>query len=104
MDPLSHVYDPALIPGRRAPEGRSSLSSFLTQREQQILELIAKGMTNKGIAQELEVSEGTVKVHVRHILQKLGAGSRYQAAFIYFENLVVFLQEEIRRLRRYQAG
>lgn len=52
----------------------------LTERELEILALIAKGMSNKVIAAELEISEGTVKVHVKHLLRKLNLRSRVEAA------------------------
>jgi len=58
---------------------KSELDS-LTAREVEILECIAKGMSNKVIARELDISDGTVKVHVKHLLKKLGLRSRVEAA------------------------
>lgn len=52
----------------------------LTERESQILELVAQGLSNKIIAERLEISEGTVKVHVKHVLKKLNLHSRVEAA------------------------
>lgn len=52
----------------------------LTSRELEILKLIAKGMSNKLIARELDISDGTVKVHVKHLLKKLNFRSRVEAA------------------------
>ncbi len=52
----------------------------LTEREREILDLIAVGMSNKLIAQTLQITEGTVKVHVKHLLKKLGLHSRVEAA------------------------
>ncbi|MBS5491421.1 MAG: two-component system response regulator NarL [Sutterella wadsworthensis] len=52
----------------------------LTGREGDVLELIAKGCTNKVIARRLDITEGTVKGHVKHILKKLGCRSRVEAA------------------------
>lgn len=52
----------------------------LTEREQEILSLIAAGMSNKLIARELNITEGTVKVHVKHLLKKLNLRSRVEAA------------------------
>jgi ATP/maltotriose-dependent transcriptional regulator MalT len=57
----------------------SPLASVLTAREREVLELIAKGLRNREIAQELFISEVTVKAHVRNIMQKLGARSRTHA-------------------------
>jgi len=52
----------------------------LTKREIEILDLLAQGLTNKEIAEHLFLAESTVKVHVRHILRKLGVRSRTEAA------------------------
>jgi two-component system nitrate/nitrite response regulator NarL len=52
----------------------------LTERETQILALIAKGLSNKMIARKLDITEGTVKVHVKHLLKKLNLRSRVEAA------------------------
>jgi NarL family two-component system response regulator LiaR len=52
----------------------------LTPREREVLALIARGMPNKLIARELEISEKTVKTHVGHVLAKLGVTDRTQAA------------------------
>jgi DNA-binding NarL/FixJ family response regulator len=52
----------------------------LTRREREVLELIARGRSNKRIALELGISEKTVKTHVGHLLAKLGVADRTQAA------------------------
>lgn len=52
----------------------------LTQREREILRELAAGMPNKLIARKLEITEGTVKVHVKHLLKKLRLRSRVEAA------------------------
>ena len=54
----------------------------LTRREREVLELIARGRSNKRIALELEISEKTVKAHVGHLLAKLGVSDRTQAALL----------------------
>lgn len=54
--------------------------SQLSTREREILMLIAKGDSNKGIARQLDIAETTVKIHVQHILRKLNLTSRVQAA------------------------
>jgi ATP/maltotriose-dependent transcriptional regulator MalT len=52
----------------------------LSERELEILSLIARGASNKEIAGQLFIAEGTVKNHVTHILSKLGVRDRTQAA------------------------
>jgi DNA-binding NarL/FixJ family response regulator len=52
----------------------------LTAREQEVLDLIARGYANKRIARELGIAEKTVKTHVGHVLAKLGVADRTQAA------------------------
>ena len=57
-----------------------SLIEPLSQRELEVLQLLAQGKTNKDIASELYVATDTIKKHVTHILDKLGATNRTQAA------------------------
>ena len=52
----------------------------LTRRESEVLRQLALGLSNKEIAQALEISYETVKEHVQHILRKLGVADRTQAA------------------------
>ncbi|MBK7449652.1 MAG: response regulator transcription factor [Anaerolineales bacterium] len=60
----------------------SVLTGKLTERELDVLRLLAKGMTNSDIAAQLHLSEGTVRNHVSAILEKLGVSDRTQAAVI----------------------
>jgi two-component system, NarL family, response regulator LiaR len=64
------------VAGRPDPAPRTPL----TERELEVLALIAKGMANKLIARELGVAERTVKTHVSNVLGKLGVSDRTQAA------------------------
>ena len=66
----------------RAPESPEKL----TEREVDVLRLLAQGMANKEIAQALVIGEKTVKTHVSSILSKLGVASRTQAA-LYAANI-----------------
>lgn len=54
--------------------------SVLTPRETHILNLISQGLSNKMIANKLQITESTVKVHVKHLLKKLNLKSRVEAA------------------------
>ena len=58
----------------------------LTEREKDVLRLIARGLSNKGIGSDLEIAEGTVKVHVKRLLSKLGLKSRVEAAVFALEH------------------
>lgn len=72
------LADDLLLPA--APPGTAStLAEALTAREDEVLQLLAEGMTNRAIAQRLAISEHTVKFHVNAILGKLGAQSRADA-------------------------
>lgn len=78
---LSEAITEILATALRQPaKTPASQLNALTNREYEILSLIAKGMSNKVIARELDISDGTVKVHVKHLLKKLGLRSRVEAA------------------------
>ena len=64
----------------RAKNGHSNGQKPLTEREKEVLQLVAKGLSNKIIAQSLSVSEGTVKIHLSNIMSKLKVSSRTAAA------------------------
>lgn len=59
----------------------------LTAREQEVLEQLAKGASNKLIARELDLAESTVKLHIHHIIGKLGVSNRTEAAVAYVAGL-----------------
>ena len=65
--------------GSGQPSAAGEIES-LTPREIEVLSLLSQGQTNPQIAQNLEVSRGTVKIHVQHIISKLGVSDRTQAA------------------------
>ncbi|TLX56836.1 two-component system response regulator NarL [Stutzerimonas nosocomialis] len=85
LDPeLTQVLAEA-IRVRPKPSGQVQFAS-LTKREKEVLRLIAKGQSNKMIARKLGITEGTVKVHVKNLLHKLGLRSRVEAAVWILEN------------------
>jgi DNA-binding NarL/FixJ family response regulator len=75
------IIDPVLLNG--LPATRTNLtappSEALTPREMEVLRLLVEGLPNKGIAQQLQISDHTVKFHVNAIMGKLGAQSRTDA-------------------------
>ncbi len=73
------VIDSALTRGLVPPVSQDSESDPLTPREIEVLQLMAEGLPNKGIAARLAVSEHTAKFHVNAILRKMGAQSRTEA-------------------------
>ena len=78
---LSEAITQVLASAIRSPANKNQANAdSLTQRELEILKLIAKGLSNKLIARELNISDGTVKVHVKHLLKKLHLRSRVEAA------------------------
>ena len=66
--------------------GEENLLSYLTQREEEVLELLTQGVTYKGVAAKLFISETTVKTHVNNIFQKLQVNDRTQAVLYAINN------------------
>jgi DNA-binding NarL/FixJ family response regulator len=61
----------------------------LTDRENQVLKLIAAGLTNREISRSLEISESTVENHIHHIYEKLGISRRAQAVAYVFQSKMI---------------
>ena len=69
-----------------AANGEENLLDALTQREEEVLELLTQGITYKGVASKLFISETTVKTHVNNIFQKLQVNDRTQAVLYAINN------------------
>ena len=74
---------------RRSPSSLKGEIESLTDREADVLRLMARGLANQEIAEKLFVSEATVKTHVAHILDKLHVGNRVQAVVAAYESGLV---------------
>ena len=66
------ALDPKVVASLVSGRGDDNPLADLTEREREVLELMAEGLTNAGIAKRLYLSERTVEAHVRHVLMKLG--------------------------------
>jgi len=80
-DPGATRTSPLRIPRPAPPKALGEL----TERELEILRLIATGLSNAEIGRELFIGETTVKTHVTHILQKLGLRDRVQAVVLAYQ-------------------
>jgi two-component system nitrate/nitrite response regulator NarL len=76
---LAHLVRGDAVPDRKLKRPAMPFTA-LTPRELEILECVAGGLSNKMIAKALDITDGTVKLHVKGILRKLGMRSRVEAA------------------------
>ncbi|WP_394260712.1 two-component system response regulator NarL [Moraxella boevrei] len=83
---ISPALAPILAQAMRKPT-KNELNYDLTERELQVLHMISDGMSNKMIGNKLGIAESTVKVHVKHILGKIGLRTRVEAAVWAVNNL-----------------
>jgi NarL family two-component system response regulator LiaR len=90
----AYVGRPTLAPEAvqaliQPPSEAEILAADLTRREQEVLALLVKGMSNPEIAERLVISRSTVKVHISSILSKLGVSSRAEAIALAIQNKLV---------------
>ena len=76
---MFEVVSKGLLPNSESVQQGSHMVHELTCRQRQLMSLVAKGMTNKEIAANLQLSQFTVKNHIRRVMMHLRAGSRHQA-------------------------
>ena len=79
---MGEQYLPAGFMTAEEPQSKHPLAQKLTDRERQVLKGLTEGKANKEIARDLELSEPTIKLHVKTLYRKVGASNRTQAALI----------------------
>ena len=86
--PMSAEIARLVVEAFHRPVGNEASKAFnLSKRETEIVQLVAKGMANKEIAADLSISVETVRVHLKHIYEKLHVRSRTEAAMKYRDSL-----------------
>ena len=98
-----HYGEPSLQPSiaqkviqeLRHPTGRRPTPAPLTDREMEVLRLVAKGLSNPEIAQQLVVTEATVRTHVSNILSKLHLANRVQATLYALQEGITSLDDSL---------
>jgi DNA-binding NarL/FixJ family response regulator len=86
IDPAVQHHVVAAVSGEKRAERASGLPDGLTGREEEVLGLIAEGLSNAEIAARLVVGEATVKSHINHIFMKTGVRDRAQAVMYAYRN------------------
>jgi NarL family two-component system response regulator LiaR len=81
----------------RRPSARPPTPDPLTDREMEVLRLVAKGLTNPEIAQQLVITEATVRTHVSNILSKLHLANRVQATLYALQEGITSLDDSLMR-------
>lgn len=79
---MGEKYVPAGFISAKSNEDSHPLAQRLTERERQVLKGLTEGKSNKEIARDLDLSEPTIKLHVKTLYRKVGASNRTQAALI----------------------
>jgi two-component system nitrate/nitrite response regulator NarL len=84
---LSEAVTGNLVQALSGGHSLNASESLLSAREQEVLDYLVEGLSNKAIARKLDISVGTVKVHVKHLLHKLDLHSRLEAVVWRHENV-----------------
>jgi DNA-binding NarL/FixJ family response regulator len=87
-----HAGKTRIAPGIAEKLAERKSGQTLTAREQDVLERIAAGRSNKEIASDLQISEATVKTHINSLLGKLGVGDRTHAATVAIQRGIIHLK------------
>ncbi|RZJ73344.1 response regulator transcription factor [Flavobacterium sp.] len=83
--PMSSVIARKVVASFSRFESQNKIVESLTQREKEILNLLAKGQMNKEVAYALDISVGTVRKHIQHIYEKLHVNTRVEAVNLYLK-------------------
>jgi DNA-binding NarL/FixJ family response regulator len=83
--PMSSSIARKVVASFSKMESQNRLTESLTAREQEILDLLAKGQMNKEVANQLEISTGTVRKHIQNIYEKLHVNTRVEAVNLYLK-------------------
>ncbi|MCG5076077.1 two-component system response regulator NarL [Paraburkholderia tagetis] len=84
---LSEAATGNLVQALSGSQSFRASETLLSAREQEVLDYLVEGLCNKAIARKLDISVGTVKVHVKHLLHKLDLHSRLEAVVWHRENV-----------------
>jgi DNA-binding NarL/FixJ family response regulator len=92
LEAIRHVHAGGRLFAREVKgSARDEARPALTSREVGVLELVAKGLSNKEIGAALFVSEDTIKTHLKHVFTKLGVGDRTEAALLAIQRGIISL-------------
>ena len=96
------MYVPAAAVGNLIPSGGShdprATAKILTEQQMRVVEAVGHGFANKQIAHRLNMSENTVKVHLRHIMKKLDVRNRTQIAILTRSRAIAGVSTPVRLL------
>jgi two-component system, NarL family, nitrate/nitrite response regulator NarL len=84
--PLASLESPHLQDLSTGNASTENVLTVLTDRERQIMHLVSEGLSNKEVGRQLNISDGTIKVHLHHIYQKLAISNRTALAALAFSH------------------